>query len=219
MTNQSNQFINQTEKQYTQDFYTSFQIAYNIFNKELFNLELPQCFITLNRKKNIQGFFCPQAFTESTDSLNFIAEISLNPDYLVKPIKETLSTLVHEMCHLWCDVQGYKARKGFHSKEWGNKMLEVGLQPINAKTGEKAISGAKMNDEIIVGDLFDTVCDKLLKEVSFNLVNIPVTEVKKEREKTKFKYFCPDCDAEFSGKRDLNVLCGNCDGSKFEMEE
>jgi predicted SprT family Zn-dependent metalloprotease len=213
-------FQNRIQKQYTQEFYSNLQIAYNTFNEKLFQNELPQCLVTLNRRTNAYGYFRPQVFTENSDPLNFIAEISLNPDYLSEPIKKTLSTLVHEMVHLWCDYMGYVSRKGFHSKEWGNKMLEIGLQPINVKTGEKAISGSKMTNEIIEGDLFDTVCDKLLKEITFDLVNLPVTKKeKKEREKTKFKYFCPECDMEFTGKRELNVLCGNCDGVKFVMEE
>jgi predicted SprT family Zn-dependent metalloprotease len=218
MSNQSIQQIQQ-QKQYTQEFYTNLQTAYNYFNEKLFQSELPQCMVTLNRKNNAKGYFCPQVFAQLTDPLNFIAEISLNPDHFTRPIKEILSTLVHKMCHLWCEIRGYKSRKGFHSKQWVIKMKEIGLTPID-KNGVEKESAAQMTHKINEGDLFDTICDKLLEEIKFDLVNLPNQKEKKEKEKTRFKYFCENnCDdAEFTGKRDLKVICASC-GGQFLMEE
>jgi hypothetical protein len=46
-----------------------------------------------------------------------------------------MSTLVHEQCHQQQAEQGRPSRSGYHNKEWSQKMLAIGLQPINAKTG------------------------------------------------------------------------------------
>ena len=42
-------------------------------------------------------------------------------------MRDILGTLVHEMCHQWQHELGNPSRSGYHNKEWGNKMKEVGL--------------------------------------------------------------------------------------------
>jgi hypothetical protein len=40
-----------------------------------------------------------------------------------------LSTLVHEMVHVWQETYGNPSRRGYHNRQWAEKMREVGLQP------------------------------------------------------------------------------------------
>jgi predicted SprT family Zn-dependent metalloprotease len=197
---------------YTKIFYDNLQTAYDYFNQELFQNELPQCVITLNRKTNTLGYYKKNAFTTNSGNEN-ISEIALNPDHFNRPIKEILSTLVHEQAHLLCDVRGYVSRRGFHSKQWVEIMCDqCGLQPISLKNGEDVNEGAaKLSHRIIEGDLFDMVCDKLLKEITFDLTNIVEIKEKKEKKVTKFTYICPDCGEEAILKRDdFNLICGDC---------
>jgi predicted SprT family Zn-dependent metalloprotease len=196
---------------YTQEFYSNLQTSYDFFNKELFGNELPQAMITLNRKTNTLGYHRKNVFTNS--ECENINEIALNPDYFNRSIKEILSTLVHEQCHLLCDHRSYVSRKGHHSKQWCEIMKETcGLQPVSCKDGKDCNDGgSKMTHRILDGDLFDTVCDKLLKEVKFDLTNIVEVKEKKEKKTTKFIYVCSECGEEITAKKnDLNIICGSC---------
>lgn len=195
---------------YTKELYSNYQIAYDFFNEKLFNSELPQALVTLNRKTGLYGYHKKNAFTNNNNEN--INEIALNPDCFDRPIKEILATLAHEQVHLLCDHRGYVSRKGFHSKQWGGIMLEIGLQPISAKTGEDADSGAKMHHRIIENGLFDKVCDKLLEEITFDIVNILEIKEPKEKKVSKICYICPECNDEVYGKigKERTIICGEC---------
>jgi predicted SprT family Zn-dependent metalloprotease len=203
---------------YTYEFYSNLQKAYDYFNERLFENELPQCFITSNRSKNALGYYRPDVFVDKDK--NVIDEIAINPDYLDKTPKQILQTLVHEMCHKWQFFKGYKTRRGFHNKQWGEKMVAIGLQPIDAQTGEDKLTGFKMSDRILEGDIFDLESDKLLKTISFEFTNKLKEEdkVKKERKKNRVKYVCQVCGKEVSGKKDIKVICGECE-EVMESEE
>jgi predicted SprT family Zn-dependent metalloprotease len=204
--------------QYTKQFYDNLQRAYDFFNEQMFNLELPQCMITLNRKTNVLGYHRKNAFTNSKGEN--ISEIALNPDYFNRPIKEILSTLVHEQVHLLCDFRGYVSKRGFHSKQWVAIMKDMcGLQPISLKNGEDVNEGsAKLSHRIVEGDVFDMVCNKLLEEITFDIVNIVEIKEKKEKKTTKFTYICPECGEEAVLKREnFNLICGDC-SVQMQME-
>jgi hypothetical protein len=202
---------------YTQELYNNLQRAYDYFNEELFQLELPQAVITLNRKTNTLGYYKKNAFTNQEHEN--ISEIALNPDFFNMSIKEILSTLAHEQAHLLCEVRGYVSRRGFHSKQWCQIMKDqCGLQPISVKNGEDVNDGgAKLTHRIIKGDIFDTVCDKLLEEITFDIVNIMEIKEKKEKKTTKVHYVCSENNEhEVVGKPGMQIICGEC---SIEMKE
>lgn len=141
--------------------YTELQQAYDFFNKHLFNSELPNLIITLQRGKNTLGYFSPERFTGESN----LSELAMNPDYFGSyPLIETLSTLAHEMVHVWQHYMPVKkARRGYHDKVWGAKMEEIGLMPSSTgKVGGKK-TGQKMNDYIIRGGKFQAVVYQLLE--------------------------------------------------------
>lgn len=205
---------------FTKEFYDNLQIAYDFFNEQLFNGELPQCLVTLNRKNGAYGYFKRNAFTNS--ACENIHEIALNPSEFNRPIKEILSTLVHEQCHLLCYHKGYVMKRGGHGKQWCQMMKDIGLQPIDATTGLDIESGgAKVSHRIIEGDLFDMVCDKLLEKIKFDLTNVPEVKEKPARKSNKVTYICPECECEISAKKDqeINIICGNCSVQFVKVEE
>jgi len=81
---------------------------------------------------------------EHRSSADVIHEIALNPDGFVgQSDEEILSTLVHEMVHVWQQSCGQPGRRGYHNKQWGRRMKEIGLHPSNTghpngnETGEQ----------------------------------------------------------------------------------
>jgi hypothetical protein len=114
--------------------YQGFQRAYDFFNRELFGGSLPQVLVTLQRHANTRGYFSPERFKGRVEKAA-VHELALNPDTFTGRSDELiLSTLTHEMCHVWQETYGEPSRRGYHNRQWASKMREVGLQPTS--TGE-----------------------------------------------------------------------------------
>lgn len=141
--------------------YQELQDAYDFFNERLFGSELPDMLITLQRGKKTFGYFSPNRFSGKSDH----SEIAMNPDFFAaRSLCDTLSTLVHEMCHGWrfhCVED--QCRGGYHDRVWGKKMEAVGLMPSNTgKEGGKK-TGQQMTHYIMSDGSFQNAVFELLK--------------------------------------------------------
>jgi hypothetical protein len=96
--------------------YQAFQQAYDFFNRELFAGSLPQVLVTLQRHAKTYGYFSPQRFSGRIDK-SAVHELALNPDgFHGRTDALILSTLVHEMCHVWQETHGTPPRRGYHDR-------------------------------------------------------------------------------------------------------
>jgi SprT-like family len=145
----------------TNDAYDELSVAYVFLNRELFAGTLPNCLITLQRKKRTCGYFSSQRFVTIEGSKT--DEIALNPAYFaVQSVREVLSTLAHEMVHLWQKHFGTPGRRCYHNREWADKMLSIGLHPSSTgRPGGREV-GQRMSDYVIEGGLFCSAVDRLL---------------------------------------------------------
>jgi hypothetical protein len=149
----------------TTQTYTSLTAAYEFFNKELFSGSLPACLITMQRHKGALGFFSGERFANTSDPKEITDEIALNPvHFATRKSVEVLSTLVHEMVHLWQHHFGERPRKGYHDRQWAGKMLAVGL--IATETGELGgkQTGQHVTHLIEENGRYAQAVEKLLKE-------------------------------------------------------
>ncbi|MBL4761197.1 MAG: SprT-like domain-containing protein [Gammaproteobacteria bacterium] len=197
----------------TKEVYSELLQAYTFFNKELFENCLPECLITLQRQKRTYGYFAPSRFTsKSGDEAD---EIALNPTYFAtRNVPEVLSTLVHEMCHLWQRHFGMPGRGRYHNREWAEKMKSIGLCPSH--TGE--IGGKETGDQlthyIVENGLFVRVYEKLISSgyaISWVDKAQPIKEKTispKSGKRTKFS--CPKCKTNIWGMASVRVICGKC---------
>lgn len=201
--------------------YGDLQLAFDHFNRELFDGRLPSVLITLHRKKNARGYFWAERFALRSGE-NVTHEIALNPEadnMLGRTDREVLSTLVHEMCHLEQQTFGRPGKGGYHNKEWGDMMDAVGLTPTAVGEPEKR-TGTKVTHVIVDGGRFAVSYDKLqaqgfalsYMERRFDAKTVARAKAKK---KSKTKYCCPGCETSAWGKPDLQIICADCD---FEME-
>src|ERR1700691_2480214 len=118
----------------TQAQYRALQHAYEFFNKELFAGKLPNVLVTLQRHAKAKGYFSPNQFTGRSES-STAHELAMNPDsFTGRTDEEILSTLTHEMAHVWQQAHGTPPRRSYHDRQWAAKMKEIGLQP--STTGE-----------------------------------------------------------------------------------
>lgn len=147
----------------TSDAYRELQAAYDFFNSALYDGMLPACLLTFQREKRSFGYFARNRFISAAG--NTTDEIAMNPAYFATgPVEEIMQTLVHEMAHLWQAHFGKPGRRGYHNKEWGDKMENIGLMPSSTgKPGGKK-TGECMADYIIPGGRFDKKCAELLTQ-------------------------------------------------------
>lgn len=193
--------------EFTRKQYAGLQDAYTFFNQQLFYNALPNCLITLQRKKSMLGYFHAQKFSDNTTKID---EIALNPQAFTRSTKDTLSTLVHEMAHLWQQHFG-KPNKGGHNRQWADKMIELGLYPSDTGQVGGKETGQKMSHYILTGHMFDNECDAFILSYELSLYVDSPSATKATKKKNKMVYICKVCEAKAWGKPDLHIQCNDCD--------
>jgi predicted SprT family Zn-dependent metalloprotease len=197
----------------TDNTYTSLSTAYTYFNEMLFDNTLPNCLITMQRKKNSKGYFAPSMLENKDNNEEITHEIALNPStFKHRTTKEILSTLVHEMCHLWQEEHGTPARRGYHNKQWADKMLSVGLIPSdNGEEGGKQTGQSIMHYIDELGKFNLLVDGFLVKNPTAIYQDRSMNEKQKKtaKSKQKTKYTCRVCNLNAWGKPNINIICGD----------
>ena len=113
----------------TEKAYAELQQAYDVFNTALFDGQLPPCLITMQRKNGTYGYFAGGPL-RNADGEELTDEIAMNPaHFATRSAEEVLSTLAHEMVHLWQHHCGKPSRPAYHNREWAVMMKAVGLIP------------------------------------------------------------------------------------------
>src|SRR5919202_2583506 len=168
--------------------YQSFQQAYDFFNRELFEGSLPQVLVTLQRHANTRGYFSPERFSGRIDK-SAVHELALNPDGFAGRTDEMiLSTLVHEMCHVWQQTYGKTPRKGYHDRQWAAKMREIGLQPSSTGEEGRKETGQSVSHFILPGGRYEIAYAKLAATgFQFHWQSIPASEQGRAKKSSKMK--------------------------------
>ncbi len=189
--------------------YQGFQRAYDFFNRELFAGTLPQVLVTLQRHANTRGYFSPERFSGRVDTAA-VHELALNPDNFAGRTDEMiLSTLVHEMCHVWQQTHGEPSRRGYHNRQWAGKMREVGLQPTSTGEPGGKETGQSVTHYIIPEGHYAKAYAQLSAS-GFQLHWQSVPAVPSAKKSSKMKFTCPDCGQNAWAKPDALLICGEC---------
>jgi hypothetical protein len=201
--------------------YNALDFVYDYFNTRLFRGELRPCLITVQRRRTACGFFASARF-QSHDATDIADEIGLDPRSWGPPRTDTenLSTLVHEMAHLWQHHYGKSSAGGYHNRQFARKMFEVGL--VTSDSGERGgkATGTRMSHYIAAGGPFEKACADLLRGGFV----IPYVEILSEGERerreparhrsraaSKTTYTCPHCHpSNTSGE---SLACTSCAGN------
>jgi hypothetical protein len=218
----------------TREQFAAYRGAFRHFNKELFEGQLPEVILNFSRHAKSLGFFSPNRWV-TQDGETTAHEITLNPDHLLdRTARETASTLVHELCHLWRHLNGGKPpRKGYHDRPWAQKMKDVGLQPSSTGQPGGAEVGVKMTHYIVDGGPFDRAFSSLTdahllpwRSSAHARNGKPCPNggegdgdppPLKKQDPSKCKYTCPGCGANVWGKGGLRIDCRTCEVAFAEV--
>jgi predicted SprT family Zn-dependent metalloprotease len=216
------QSVNRTlQTAITQTEYGAFQTAYDFFNAELFSGTLPAVLITLQRHSKSYGFLAPEKFIGRSEQAA-THELALNPDHFGRTDEAILSTLVHEMCHVWQQTHGTPPRKSYHDRQWAAKMIEIGLQPSSTGAPGGKTTGQKVSHYVIEGGAFARSFAGL-KATGFELrwQSRADGQERQKKASSKTKYTCPSCEQNAWAKPDASLICGVCydeDSAIYLME-
>lgn len=214
----------------TEKAYKDLIFAMGFFNERLFDSQLSDCILSFGRLSHVLGYFCPDRFQNQDGELAH--EISLNPAYLkTQGDRDALSTLVHEMVHLWrhdhgpLNARGGKGARGYHDKVWATKMVEVGLTPTDTGQPGGKMTGYRMTHLIVEGGQFDLDCSELLATgFQINWHDRPylpqpeddpeqgdeTAPAKPKKKKDRVKFTCAECGLNAWAKPSAQLVCGPC---------
>jgi hypothetical protein len=191
--------------------YRAFQQAYDFFNVELFAGSLPAVLVTLQRHAKARGYFAPERFNGRIEK-TAVHELAMNPDsFTGRSDEEILSTLAHEMAHVWQQTHGTAPRRSYHDREWAAKMKDIGLQPTTTGEPGGKETGQSVTHYIIPGGPYAMAYSKLeAKGFKLHWQSAPAGKEAKAKNASKTKFTCPDCGQNAWGKPDTLLICGVC---------
>lgn len=202
----------------TKETYERFQQAYDHLNRALFENSLPNALITLQRRKRSFGYFAGRRFADKDGRT--ADEIALNPAHFAsRTLPEILSTLAHEMVHLWQHHEGTPGRGRYHNREWAAKMKAIGLQPTDTGMEGGQETGETITHLIVAGGAFARAAEKLIErgfmipwhEVPEAPANTdgatPGPEDEPDKSGKRVKYCCPRCDLKAWAKHEAKLMC------------
>ena len=168
----------------------------------------------MQRHKGAYGYFSGGRFASLADAQEVTDEIALNPAYFAtQSPTDILSTLAHEMAHLWQHHFAKPGRRGYHNREWAARMREIGLIPSHTGQPGGQETGEKVSHYIAEAGRFATACAAFLATKPAILYHDRAGEgeARKKKAASKTKYTCPDCQANAWAKPETNLVCGDCD--------
>lgn len=139
-------------------------------------------------------------------------ELNIGAGTLNRPIEYLVSTMVHEMVHLWNIQEGIQdtSRGGtYHNKKFKeaaeSRMLHIDHDPTIG------FSITSPTDELI-----DYIINKGWEEISMNRDGLGFssgtagTAGRTPKPSSTRKYQCPKCGNSVRATKSLNIICGDC---------
>ena len=191
--------------------YKSFYEAFDWLNAALFDSELPDVVITMQRQRGARGYFSGKRFGQRHGD-DVADEIALNPStFADRTDREIISTLLHEMAHEWQDHFGNPGRGRYHNKQWASKMIELGLMPSHTGEPGGKKTGDCVSHYIIEGGPFAREWEAL--EASGYTLDYQdrARDQATKPKKSIAKYVCPGCEFVVRGEPGHRLICLICE--------
>jgi ribosomal protein S27AE len=203
--------------------YESLTDAFRFFNRRLFDDRLPLVLLTLSKHGSSFGYYRNRVFGSRVEQNRATDEIALCANtFRGRTDKDVLSTLVHEMAHLWHFSFGKRiSRRGYHNLEWAKQMLQVGLHPSDTGKPGGKMYGHRMTHYVIEGGPFDRTAEELMnggwrlgweQRTSRDFIppELSVPEFEFESRPTRKKFTCKRCQLAAWTKFSARLVCGDC---------
>jgi ribosomal protein S27AE len=122
-----------------------------------------------------------------------------------------LSTLAHEMAHVWQQTHGKPPRRSYHDRQWAAKMREIGLQPSSTAEPGGMETGQTVSHYIIPAGRYAQAYAKLAaRGLQLHWQSAPESGVDRAKKASKTKFTCPTCGQNAWAKPEAALVCGKC---------
>ena len=191
---------------------------YNSLNQDFFGGELPSVIITVQSKPGTMGHSSrAKVWRRKEDEL---FELNVAAEVLSYPIEETIDTIIHEACHIYCRVNGISevSRNGsYHNKRFKEVAEAHGLSCIytgskygwNTTPGENLIEYALQKGWSEIQINRQTVRPIRIGAYGTSQPGATLTPGAKAPSSTR-KLICPGCGQSVRATKKVHILCGDC---------
>lgn len=187
---------------------------FDLCNRTFFNNELKDCMITVqSTKKSVLGYCTSAPVWATTDNEKATHyEINFSAENLNRAVEDITATMIHEMVHLYNAMNQIKDTSNnyvYHNKKFKREAEYRGL--IIEVAPIIGWSVTRLSPETLIK----------LKEFKINDDAFAFYRKSFELQKTKKpvvmnKYRCPGCETKISSRKELNIICGDCN-QPFEL--
>lgn len=186
-----------------------------LFNSELTS-SMRKTIVTIQTKGKHSAYGWCTSREAWLDEEGTSFEVNLSAEYLNRPLKEILETLIHEMVHLKNSLDGIQdtSRKGtYHNKRFKSLAESVGLVVEESEKHGYAHTSLSENLEESLSDNFDL-------RNTIQLARQMPTKGKPAKKVKSYTYQCPECGQAFkTAKTGLHVMCEDCNETMEELED
>lgn len=177
--------------------------AFATLNKRYFDGALPKVIITIQSAPGSYGHFT--TYDAWKDSDKPYKEINISAETLNRPISNTIATLLHEMVHLYCHINGIQdtSRNGrYHNSKFKDEAEKRGLQIDYDKTIGWSLTTPKP-------ELKSFVNAQGWRKLTIAR-GIEVKDPKQKKPSSTRKYECPECGLSVRATKDVEIACVTC---------
>lgn len=149
------------------------------------------------------------------NALGLEDEIILNSQYLDRPLYTILETVLHEDLHLWQQRFGdYPIRRNYHNAEFVAKAESLGLHPFPIVGFHWKPADGPFEALLYEYGVYRP--EEVTEVDEGERRNYWETDTKKGKS-TLSAWECPSCHLKVrvGVRRDIRILCGECDGELF----
>lgn len=192
--------------------------VYDVLNAAYFESALTRPVITIQSTPKAYGHFT--LFDAWDVHGNGQKEINIGAGTLARPIEEVAATLIHEMVHYYCYMNGIKetSRNGtYHNQHFRIEAEKRGLSISYHKTYGWTITEPteSLLDVIVANGLTDILMNRndpysgRAGGIGGNAGSGGLAGIPPKKSSTR-KYICPRCGSSVRATRAVNILCGDC---------
>ena len=184
--------------------------AFSALNKAYFESALPMPIITIQTSPKAYGHFTVNEVWTDRQRKTHAHEINMSAEALDRPISCTIATLVHEMVHYWCHLQGIQdTSRGttYHNKRFKEEAEKRGLCiDYDTKIGWSVTTPSPRLKSFCTAQKWR---NKLTIVRSGGMGGPEPTTKPKPPSSTR-KYVCPCCGQSIRATKDVHLICADC---------
>lgn len=192
---------------------------YRQLNKDYFNGELEEPIITIMSTPRAYGHVTCGRVWKAKDKEQY--ELNIGAGTLDRPIENVVSTLLHEMVHIFHlqnNIKDCSRGNTYHNKKFKEKAESVGL--VIDHDPRIGFSVTSPSDNLILYICEQGWNDIMLNRNEYTRISVgvgtatgsggvPAQSPVKKPSSTR-KYICPKCGMSVRATKEVNILCGDC---------